>query len=199
MKKSVCLLACCIYLFSCKNQPASTTKINSADSTEASDTSFFPVTDYIGGQIKMIDSLKPPLTKTSSINNKTENAAVTDNEFHALAKNFLSPNISDPSIKHFYKQTNIADQSIPSVTLIYTTTDTSLPIQKINVFIKPSPVLNDKVSSLFIEKAFTQNDTFFNQKLYWKSDKNFQITTEKTFKGKTFPTEQVKIIWDPTK
>jgi hypothetical protein len=197
MKKFVCLLALCIYLFSCKNQPAATTNNNAADSTQA-DTSFFPVTDYIGGQIKMIDSLKPPLTKTTTINNKTENTSVTDNELHALAKNFLSPNISDPSIKHFYKQTNIADQSIPSVTLIYTTADTSLPIQKINVFIKPSPVLNDKVSSLFIEKAFTQNDTFFNQKLYWKSDKNFQITTEKTFKGKTLPAEQVKIIWDPT-
>jgi hypothetical protein len=159
--------------------------------------SFFPVADYIGGQIKMIDSMQLPLTKATTVNKKTKMEPISDQEFRLLARNFQEPDINDTAIKKFYKESSIADQSVPSVTLVYAASDTALSIQKINVFIKPDPVKNDKVTGIYMEKVFTKNDTVFNQKLYWKTGKNFQVITEKKIGGRPPATEQVKVIWDP--
>ena len=117
-------------------------------------------------------------------------------ELRELAQSFRQPDINDPAVKKRYVQTNIADQSVPSVTLSFTTKDTALPIQKIEVYIKPDPVNSDKVTGIYMEKMFSRNDTSFNQKLYWKTGKNMQVNTEKQAKGKTLPVEQIKLIWD---
>lgn len=188
-----------ILFFSCKNHGSTPEKTIPGPKTDSVITAqdFFPVADFIGGQIKMIDSLQLPLSKSVTINNKTKLEAVTDQEFKSLALNFSQPDINAPGLKIKYKETSIADQSIPSVTLTYSTADTSLQVQKISVFIKPDPVANDKVNAIYIEKLFTKGDTIFNQKLYWKTGKNFQITTEKKTGGKLLPVEQVKVIWDP--
>ncbi len=184
-------------MVSCKNpspEKAADEKILN-DSLQAQN--FFPITEFIGGQVKMIDSLKPPLSKSITRGKKTHMETISDNEFRTLILNFVKPDINDTTLKKFYTETNVADQSIPSVTLIYATTNPSLTIQKINVFIKPDPVKNDKVSAIYIEKVFTIGDTAINQKLYWKTDKNFQVITNKKLKNTVFPVEQVKVIWDP--
>lgn len=198
MKQFPFLLLVVIF-FSCKNQvppEKATTSSAPADSTVPAP-DFFPVADFIGGQVKMIDSMQLPLSKSVTIGTKTKLEAVTDQEFKSLALHFREPDINQPGLKMKYKETSIADQSIPSVTLTYSTTDTSLLVQKISVFIKPDPVNNDKVNAVYIEKMFAKGDTVFNQKLYWKTGKNFQITTEKKTGGKLLPVEQVKVIWDP--
>jgi hypothetical protein len=187
-------------LLACNNPPsekASTEEPTQKDST-VNTQGFFPITDFIAGEMRIIDSLQLPLTKSVTINKVTKQFPVTDAEFKWLAKNFLQPDINDPALKAHYTESSIADQSIPSIALTYTTTDQSLPVKKVTVFIKPDPVSNDKVSGIFIEKAYSSGDTAINQKLYWKAGRNMQITTEKALQGKALPVEQVKIIWDPT-
>ncbi len=180
----------------CNNPSASTSpaKTASKDSVAAPEF-FFPVPDYIGGQIKMIDSLQLPMSKTVTINSKPTLSAVTDAEMRNLAQQFREPDINNPALKPKYTQTSIADQSVPSVTLIFSTADTTLELQKINVYIEPDPVKNDKVTGIYMEKHFVRNDTIINQKLYWKTDKNMQVVTEKRVNAKTLPVEQIKITW----
>jgi len=197
MKYTLFILIAGLLITSCNNNtpiPAATVKTETKDSTEAPH-DFFPVPDYIGGQLKIIDSLKLPISKTVIINNNSKLSVATDKELTELAQNFRQPDINDPSLKKSYKETSIADQSLPSVTLIFTTADTTLSIQKINVYVKPDPVENDKVTGIYMEKAFSRNDTSFSQKLYWKTGKNMQVITEKKVKGKALPVEQVKITW----
>jgi hypothetical protein len=187
-------------LLACNNHTAektSTEEPTQKDST-VNTQGFFPITDFIAGEMRVIDSLQLPLSKSVTINKVTKQFAVTDAEFKWFAKNFLQPDINDPALRTHYTESSIADQSVPSIALTYTTTDQSLPVKKINVFIKPDPVSNDKVSAIFIEKAYNNGDTAISQKLYWKAGRNMQVTTEKVFRGKALPVEQVKIIWDPT-
>jgi hypothetical protein len=199
------LFVICLFIAACKNNSSN----NTATSTVAKDSSvtkdsmqpkqdYFPVPAYIGGQLKMIDSFQLPLSESVIINNKTALHAATTSELRTLAQNFMEPDISDPVFKNQYTETNIADQSVPSVTLIYTPKNSELVVQKINVFIKPDPVQSDKVTGIYIEKMFTRNDTAFNQKLYWKTGKNLQVITEKKIKGIVLPVEQIKITWDPS-
>jgi len=199
MKYIVFAITVVIATSSCNNNPpkADNKLSPAADSTVGTAQSdFFPIPDYIGGQLKIIDSLKLPVSKTVTINNVPRLSESSLQELRELAQNFRQPDINDPAIKKQYTETSIADQSTPSVTLIFTTKDTSLPIQKIEVYVKPDPVNTDKVTGIYMEKIFSRNDTGFNQKLYWKTGKNMQVNTEKQVKGKTLPVEQIKLTWD---
>jgi hypothetical protein len=199
MKYTVFALMTGLLIAACNNNASKTTNTTAAATDSiAPQQDFFPVPDYIGGQLKIIDSLQLPISKSVTVNNNTQLSVATDKELRELAQNFRQPDISDPALKKFYHETSIADQSVPSVTFIYTTTDTTLQVQKINVYVKPDPVQNDKVTGIYIEKTFNRNDTSFTQKLYWKTGKNMQIITEKQVKGKSLPVEQVKITWDYT-
>ena len=200
MKNTLAAIIAVFLLAACNNSSKPiTAATGSKDSAAEQD--FFPVAEYIGGQLTVIiDSFRYPLTKTITlgIGGKGKLSAATDNELRLWAQNFRQPDISDPAIRKFYKETSIADQSNATVTLDYTATDASLPVQKIDVYIKPDPVENDKVTGVYIEKNFSRNDTSFNQKLYWKTGKNMQVITEKKVKNKVLPVEQVKIMWDPS-
>jgi len=196
MKYTVFALITALFITACNSHlPKTITAKTEKTDSVAPQQDFFPVPDYIGGQLKIIDSLQLPISKSVTINNKTKLSAATDSELRELAQNFRQPDISDPSLKKFYTETSIADQSVPSVTFIYSTANSTLPVQKINVYVKPDPVENDKVTGIYIEKIFTRNDTSFNQKLYWKTGKNMQIITEKKVKESVLPVEQVKITW----
>jgi hypothetical protein len=198
MKYIVFALFAGLLMAACKNTPSPTPAIQPPeDSLVTKD--FFPVSEYIGGQLTvLIDSFRYPLTKIVTISTKSSLSAVTDEEFRQLAQDFRLPDINDPAIKKFYTETNIADQSSASVTLNYSTTNSSLPLQKVEVYIQADPVANDKVSGIYMEKFFTRNDTSFNQKLYWKTAKNMQVITEKKVKDKLLPIEKIKIAWDPS-
>ncbi len=187
MKYIVFVITIALVISSCNNnapktedKPTKTTDSAAA----AAQQDFFPIPDYIGGQLKIIDSLKLPVSKSVIINNVPKLSESSLQELRELAQNFRQPDINDAAVKKLYTETSIADQSAPSVTLIFTTKDTSLPIQKIEVYIKPDPVNTDKVTGIYIEKMFSRNDTSFNQKLYWKTGKNMQVNTEKQVKEK---------------
>ena len=104
---------------------------------------FFPVPEYIGGQLKLIDSMQLPLTFTTTINKVATSRMASPEELVAYAKSFQQPDISDRDLKRYYTETSIADQASPSVTLIYAATRPDLKVQKINVFVKPDPVENE--------------------------------------------------------
>lgn len=184
----------------CKNNTAATTEAPATTQKDSSTVqkAFFPIVDFIGGEMKMVDSLQLPLTKTITINKKEKLTRLSDEEFRLLAKNFTEPDINSPALKQFYTESSIADESTPSISFTYTTTNTSLVIQKVNVFVKPDPIDNDKVRGIYIEKVFKSGDTLIQQKLYWKAGRNMQINTEKRIGDKLLPAEQVKVVWDPS-
>jgi hypothetical protein len=196
MKYILSVIVAGLLLTACNHTPpSSTTAANSKDSVPAQD--FFPVAEYIGGQLTLIlDTFRFPLTKTVTRNGKSNLTNATDGELRQWAESFRKPDINDSSLRIFYKETSIADQSSGSVTLDYTTTNSNLPVQKIDVYIQADPVQNDKVTGIYIEKAFRLGDTSCSQKLYWKAGKNMQVFTEKKIKDKLLPLEQVKISWD---
>jgi len=198
MKYIIVAFAIALLMIACNNSSKPVTAgAGTKDSTAEQE--FFPVPEYVGGQLTIIiDSFRYPLTKTITIGGKSQLSAATDEELRQWAGYFRQPDISDPAIRKFYKETSIADQSNASVTLDYASVNTSLPVQKIDVYIKADPVNNDKVTGVYIEKNFSRNDTSFNQKLYWKTGKNMQVITEKKVKDKLLPLEQVKITWDPS-
>jgi hypothetical protein len=155
----------------------------------------FPVGLFFREQIHRVDSLKLPTVKITTIRGKTSTEAISMEEFRLLAEEFVQADISDRAVKNAYKENSFADQSIPSVTLTYSTPDSSKEIQRLDVVIKPDPVRDDRVSSIYIEKHVRLQDTSVVKKMYWKANDNFQVITSKRIPaGKEFIT-QVKVSW----
>jgi hypothetical protein len=212
MKYFLFILAMASLVPACKNHPApgntsattdNTTTASAADSSSRHDTAtvsqpFFPVASYIGGQVHFVDSLQLPVTKSVTVNHKTALTSLSDAEFHKLALQFRQPDISDLSIKKYYRESSYEDQSIGSVIINYTCTNAALELQKIDLIIHPDPIAGDKIKTIYMEKQRQAGDTIIRQKLYWRADHNFQIITEKQVHSTTLPVEQVKVVWDPT-
>ena len=187
---SWCLL---FTMFGCKDKTRS-----KSDSTTISgeQIQIYPVSSFFKDQIREIDSLQLPTVKYTSEGERRDTSAVTMEEVKMLAQEFIDADISKPSVSNQYKESNFADQSIPSITFSYTATNSELPIQRIDVILDPNPVLDDQVKTVYIEKHHVTNDTVINKKLYWKSDKNFQVITSKRITGKPEWITQVKVAWD---
>lgn len=156
----------------------------------------FPVKSYFEEQLHLVDSLKLPVVKYTTVDRKTDTSLITTSEFTALAKEFMEPDITSPSLSHFYKETGFADQSIPNVTFTYSTLKKDLEIQRMDVVIQPNPVLDDKVKSVYLEKTGVSKDTSILKKMYWKSNKFFQIITFKQSGSASSIVSQVKVAWD---
>lgn len=146
----------------------------------------------------MIDSFQLPITKTVTIGKSEQVFPLSDEELKTLAANFQKPNLSDGELKPHYKENSFADESVGAITFTYSTEKQGLEIRRMDVIVKPDPVKQQTVNSIYIEKEFTRNDTSFTQRLFWKAGKNFQIITGRSAGGKTLPVEQLKVIWDPS-
>jgi len=156
----------------------------------------FPVNSFLKGQVHVVDSLKLPVHKYSTVDNRTDSVLISREEFDSLANEFIEPDINNPTIKKFYKETSFADQSIPAVTFTYSTLNKDLPLQRVDVIVNPDPILNDQVKSIYLEKIINTRDTSVIKKLYWKTNKYFQIITSKQASGQPATFSEVKVAWN---
>ncbi|HJU46288.1 MAG TPA: hypothetical protein VJ647_05855 [Chitinophagaceae bacterium] len=156
----------------------------------------FPVTNFIEGQVHLVDSFQLPTLKYTTINNRTDSSLISLDEFRQLARDFFQPDINDPEISKAYKETSFADQSIKGVTFTYSTDDKDLEIQRVDVVVTPSPVMSDKVRSIYMEKQRVSGDTAVFKKLYWRADKNFQVITTRQVGEQPPFVSVMKVEWD---
>jgi hypothetical protein len=161
-------------------------------------TDVFPVIPFIQQQIQQVDSLQLPTMKYVTNKEKTDSSIISMSQFRMLANEFMQPDISEFALKNYYKENSFADQSIPSVTLTYSTEKKDLPVQRMDIIIKPNPVMEDKVQTVYIEKRAQANDTLIIKKLYWKANANFQIITSKQVPYKPESVTKLKVVWDYT-
>ncbi len=160
------------------------------------ETGYFPVADFIRNQVHYVDSLGFPLLKFTTLpQGRTDSANISQEEFAALAQNFMTPDLNDPLLHKQYTENSFADQTIGSATLTYATTNAELPLQRLDVIIHPDPVLDDQVRSIYMEKNYRTGDTAVLEKLYWKADRNFQLITTRRPGHQKPETTITKVVW----
>ena len=110
MKKSLAVFLCICFL-ACKNDKTYDNK----------DVSFFPIAGNINADLKELDSLPLGVNKYTTINDKTDTSTASKEELAAMAKQMITPDISSPELKKFYKETVFYDNSSDFLTMSYTT------------------------------------------------------------------------------
>ena len=153
---------------------------------EAAAEPFFPIADYINGQLLDIKKQDLKIVRYSTSNGATSSKLTSFSEMEEAAAQFTSPDITKPTISSKYTEASFADQSVPNITLNYSTQDRSLEIQRVDVILEPNPEASDKVKTIYIEKQKGNRQL----KLLWTADSHFQIISNDS--GTTI----VKYVWN---
>ncbi|MBC7866094.1 MAG: hypothetical protein H7X88_01055, partial [Gloeobacteraceae cyanobacterium ES-bin-316] len=82
--------------------------------------SFFPVTNYIYGQIEAIKDMGVNPIKIDSTVNKVDTTWLKIEDFAESFKEFVSPQIDSLNLVPFFEESKFADQTIDAYTFTYT-------------------------------------------------------------------------------
>jgi hypothetical protein len=159
--------------------------------------SYFPVQEYIKGEIRVIDSLPVGILRKYTDAKRRDSSFIGLPLFHQLASEFTVDELSKLSLEKNYLEDAFNDETTGYYTLTYHPKSAVAPFKRIDVLAKPGATA-DHVNSIYIEKEFTNNDTSITERLYWKANTSFRIMKEKKYKDQNPVVEQLLVIWDPS-
>ena len=186
----------CLLVFSCRQAEPKQETTEKKEEKEAPK-AYLPVTDYIRGEMRAIDSLPVGILKRITAGNRSDSAFIQPAEFRQLASAFLLPELEKGKFEQSFSESSFFDQSTELLTFTYQGTDPNVAVKRVDVLISPSLQL-DKIKSIYIEKSYQSGDTLFSKKMYWKAGASFQVATQKSRDGQPASLEQLKVIWDPS-
>ncbi len=137
---------------------------------------FFPVTQYIRGQIKELDSLPVTPLKISTINGKSDSAWIKKENIKAFVQPFLYPVIDSLTLHNYFTERSFLDQTINAVTFSYDPVKPlpdTMQVKHWDVYADPE---KGKIKRIYIVKQLN-TDPMQTMQLTWNSDKYCKITT----------------------
>ena len=139
--------------------------------------SFFPVTEFLLGQLAEIDSLPVTPLKIIIDNDKRDSTWLKKSDIRTFAIPFLSPLIDSISLRDLFAEKSFMDQTINAVTLSYDPVKKLPDSMKLNhwdVYIDPQ---KGTVQRVYIVKEEIINGTTVTTQLTWKVNKWCSIRT----------------------
>ncbi|MBS1732633.1 MAG: hypothetical protein JST02_04995 [Bacteroidetes bacterium] len=182
---------CCL---SCNENNADNTANNSGEPVEQEKQSFFPVTDFIKGQLQDIrkDGINP--LKFTTANGKTDSAWLKIEDFEKEIGPFLSPVIDSTNLTSLFTEKRFLDQTINAFTFTYDPVKQipdSFAFQRWDVYVDPQ---KNTVNRIFLIKKLAAGK---KQLLTWVPGVNCKIVTVyDDGKGKSGIEKDVTIKWD---
>jgi hypothetical protein len=181
-----------LLLQSCNN--SSQKEVATAPVQTKDDPNFFPVTDYIKGQIKEINDRQINPKKYISINNHTDSSWLKMEELPIAFDDFLHPEIDSVNLIPWFKESKFLDQSIDAFTFTYdplVSLPDSMALQHWDVYIEPS---TGKVRRIYMVKKTGEGKT---RQLTWQGGKWCKIVDIITKPdGESVVEKEVKITWE---
>ena len=175
----------------CKNDQQKTT-----EEEKKEEKNFFPVADYIKGEISYVDSLPLRMMKYVTINGKTDSNFLKLEDFNELAREFLPNELIDSAIfEKEFSENSFLDQTTQSLTFTYATKNDKLALQRVDVVANRTTGF-DKVRSIYMEKSIARNDTTIQKKMYWRAKKSFEIVSISRIPNRPQSTDHLKVVWD---
>jgi hypothetical protein len=184
-----------MFLFcGCTEQKSQTSQQTKKDSTE--EHTFFPVTEYIRGQLSEIDSLPITPLKIINYNGKQDSIWMKKENIRVFAEPFLHPEIDTTNFKYLFIEKSFLDQTINAFTFSYDPVDKlpdSLQLKRWDVYIDPK---KNTIKRIYIVKEVNNNGTLQTVQLTWKSNQWCKITTITEQAGKQPDIKEELMKWD---
>jgi hypothetical protein len=182
-----------LMITSCKDNEQPSANKSVSDSTKINK-AYFPVLDFLKGDIRMVDSFSAGIQKYTIIDGKTDSSYIPLEEFNRIAKEFLPEDLSTETFEKNYKETSFFDQSTQLYTFTYSTDNKDLDVQRVDVLINNTQGF-DKVKSVYIEKYIISADTSTVKKMYWKAGRSLLINSETIRASNNPELKQLRVVW----
>lgn len=150
---------------------------------------FFPVTNYIKGQILEIarNSINP--LKIISTGNKQDSVWLKVEELDAAFGDFLTPEIDSKTLSRYFKEHKFMDQTLNTFTFTYEPMENlpdSVKLQRWDVYINPE---NNSVKRIYLEKKAPDNKSL---QLTWQANEWCRIAS---FSSRQTKEKEIFIQW----
>lgn len=177
------------------NEPGTSAKPVTTDTTSATAQNFFPIQDFLKSEIAAVNSASSGIKKYTSSATVKDSAYIQPEEFNKLAQEFLPSALTDSIFKKEFKETSFIDKATEGSTFYYSTTNPAIELKRADVVTQKTDTY-DKVKSIYLERSYDSGTNTITKKLYWKPGRNFQVITQ-TLKNSGDPeTELIKVVWD---
>lgn len=189
---SFLLIVC--YCFACSDEASEPVKPINTDTANAQ--TFFPVTDYIRGQLAEIDSLPITPLKIITVNGKVDSIWMKKEDIRPFAQSFLSPEIDTSNFKKLFIEKSFLDQTINAYTFSYDPINNlpdTLQLRRWDVYIDAK---KNTIKRIFIVKEQKLNSYLQTQQLTWKSGQWCKITTITQQDDKQAMIKEELMKWD---
>jgi hypothetical protein len=192
MKIIISLLACSFFLYSCTDhgKPAE----QPAGKDTAQNQRFFPVTDYLKGEIYNIKKSGVNPLKFTTANGRTDSVWLKIEELDSAVAGFLHPEIDSANLTALFSEKSFLDQSLDAVTFTYDAAATlpdSMKLKHWDVYIDPK---TNKVKRVYMVKEIDKTKTL---QLTWVNGQWCKTTTIVTDVNGVMKVEkEEKLIWD---
>jgi hypothetical protein len=157
------------------------------------DTQFYPAKNFIIAEINKLDTIPLAVLRKTVVNNKTDSAYISKEEFRKAAGVFLEPDISDPKLKKLYKETVFMDNTVNAITLTYSPGENEAEVRKMDVLLDPG---NNKLERIYMEKEKKNGDSLITHKLMWNAGHSCQVITLIKVGNQPESVLNEKYIWD---
>lgn len=178
---------------SCSNQKKTNTSLVTQD-TAAIKQNFFPVTNYIKGQLFEIKQAGINPLKYITINGITDSVWIKVEDIDRLSSEFLYPEIDSSNLTMFFSEKNFLDQTINAFTFTYDPIGLlpdSIKLRHWDVYIDAE---SGKVKRIYLVKEISKSEIL---QLTWQSNKYFKITSIITDdSGNSSIKKEEKVTWD---
>lgn len=165
------------------------------DSTEVA--SIFPVTEFLKGQLKMIDSMQTTPLKLLISNGKTDSIWLKREDVRTGAAPFLQPEIDSITMSPLFSEKSFLDQTINAFTFSYdpkVRLPDSLHLTHWDVYINPQ---FHEVQRIYLVKETNESNNHITTQLTWVTDGWYSIRTITQSPGKNEPdVKEEKMIWN---
>ena len=200
MNKLFFIAIICCFVAGCGNEhkqiPA---EVNTTINADTTDTAFFPVTAFLKGQMTELDSLPVTPLFITTAQKKTDSAWLKKEAVRPLLQPFISAEINENNLTHFFKATKFNDQSVNAITFTYDpkiALPDSILIRHWDIYINPE---TGKINKAYIVKLLYEHDKTYTQQLIWQTNKWAKITTFiNKPDGNIEIVKEEKLIWDLT-
>lgn len=182
--------------FNCTEKKVKNSATHNPDSTEQH--TFFPVTSYILGQLREIDSMPVTPVKIITRNGKDDSIWMKKEDIRTFAEPFLHPKIDTENFKNLFKESSFLDQTINAITFTYDPIDNlpdTLQLRHWDVYVDPQ---KNTVNRIYLVKKIVSNNITQTMQLTWQSYKWCRIITITEAPGKASEIKEETMKWDFT-
>ena len=192
MKIIISIFACSFFLYSCTDEGKSGKQPSIEDT--AQNQRFFPVTDYLKGEIYNIKKRGVNPLKYTTVNGHTDSVWLKIEELDSVMSEFLQPEIDSVNLTALFSEKSFLDRSLDAVTFTYDAAAVlpdTMKLKHWDVYIDPK---SNKVKRIYIVKQVDKTKTL---QLTWVNGQWCKTTTITTDANDVMKVEkEEKIVWD---